>query len=1088
MIESRNDVLNLARGVRQQAKSLGIEMWPEGPRLRYRALDGSIPISMRDALAGVRTEVLDILRQERSEEDHLVPMSWNQFGMWHDQVDAGAPLGLNLGHAVQLEQPIRLELLTQAAQVLVDRHEVLRTDFPRTAQAAGNHGRPNRRVWGFRPIVVDQGSTTAPHALDGVLDALIHHPFDLEEAPLFRVYHVPLSAGGQVILLVAHHLVVDGLSMRFLGQELAQVYHSLATDAPLRKSRSPTDVFSQFIDVQERYLEESAERARVYWNEVFTPKVPDLTLPLVRRASHAPRRACVLERVVGTESSDRIDSFSRQSVTTPFETLLTAYLAVLRRVTHQHDVVVGTAVNGRGIADLAGALGSFVNLLPIRTRSPRGCSFKELLRETSSAVRSAQEFESYPYPLLVKELRETGAFIAPPVQTTFGLTDLEVFVKASAEEQPDEELKILSLSQADAQFPVSLDITRRGVDYHASWRYDPDALSERVVDGWACAFEGLLEKALDMPDEPLDEMLLTSFEAEESAGPSRAIGPSVSRRFAQHVVHQPNATAVTDSASSWTYEELSDRARGYTAALYELDAGPSPRVGVCMKRSSELVAALLGVFGAGGVYVPLDPTYPKRRLEHMASATGLSAIITDLPKAPLSGTGIPTIRRGFGDTPPAGLHDVSLDQPAYVMFTSGSSGEPKGVEVSQRALANVLSSVAVRPGFEPNDVLLAVTTEAFDISVLELLLPLYCGGSVVIASREARADGRRLGELVRAHDVTVMQATPSTWRMLLTSGWQGDPNLKIFSGGELLTQDLADQLCLRAAELWNLYGPTETTIWSTCARVTQGTAPTVGRAMDNTQLLVVDEALLPVPRGSVGQLLIGGAGVSRGYVSDAELTSERFITLPHSKEHRWYQTGDLVRTDEDGALHFIGRRDGQLKVRGGRIEPGEVEAAIRNVATISQVAVAVSDDRLVAYVINEHGVSIDALRSAVELELPRFMVPSLFIEVSDLPRTLNGKLDRGSLPEVVVSGTETWPPRSPLSNSEQLLAEVWRDLLGLDAVEPDDNFFHLGGHSLMAVECTAVIHTKVGTWLAPRDFFFKSLRQLALSLPDDVKQ
>jgi hypothetical protein len=258
--------------------------------------------------------------------------------------------------------------------------------------------------------------------------------------------------------------------------------------------------------------------------------------------------------------------------------------------------------------------------------------------------------------------------------------------------------------------------------------------------------------------------------------------------------------------------------------------------------------------------------------------------------------------------------------------------------------------------------------------------------------------------------------------------------------------------------------------------------------MDNTQLLVVDEALLPVPRGSVGQLLIGGAGVSRGYVSDAELTSERFITLPHSNEHRWYQTGDLVRTDEDGALHFIGRRDGQLKVRGGRIEPGEVEAAIRNVATISQVAVAVSDDRLVAYLINEHDVSIDALRSAVELELPRFMVPSLFIEVSDLPRTLNGKLDRGSLPEVVVSGTETRPPRSPLSYSEQLLAEVWRDLLGLDAVEPDDNFFHLGGHSLMAVECTAVIHTKVGIWLDPRDFFFKSLRQLALSLPDDVKQ
>jgi amino acid adenylation domain-containing protein len=1087
---SRDDDMKLARGVREQARSLGIEMWAEGPRLRYRAPDGDIPSSLRDALAGVRMDVLEILREERSEQSHLAPMSWNQFGMWHDQVNGGPSPGLNLGHAVRLVAPIRVELLTQATQVLVDRHEVLRTDFPRTAQVAGTGGRPNRRIRGVRPIAVDQRPATTPEALGGVLEALIQAPFDLEEAPLFRVHDVPLAEGGQVILLVGHHLVVDGLTIRLIGRELAQVYAALEADHPLPKSRSPEDAFSRFVDMQERYLAENAEQARAYWNRVFTPKGQQLALPLDRRTPHSQRHAHMVERRLCTELSNRIDRFARDAAATPFETLLTAYIAMLRRVTHQQDVVVGTAVHGRGFADLSRAFGTFVNLLPIRTRSPRDSSFRELLAETIAAVRSAQEFESFPYPLLVQELRETGAFLAPPVKTTFGLTDLEAFVEGSALPKTEQDPEILSLSQADAQFPLSLDMTRRGTDYHACWRYDPDRLLKSVVDGWACAFDVLLENALELPDGPLDAMLLRSFEEAELAGSTRVIGPSVTQRFAAHVIHQPTATATIDSAGSRTYEELSRRADAYTSELRDLDAGPSPRVGVCMERSSELVAALLGVWRAGGVYVPLDPTYPERRLERMASTAGLSAVITDLSENPIPGLGIPTLRSKPGDasSPSPRPLDISPDQPAYVMFTSGSSGEPKGVEISQYALANLLSSFSDSPGFGSSDVLLAVTTEAFDISILELLLPLYCGGSVAIASREDRADGRRLGDLIQAHHVTVMQATPSTWRMLLTSGWQGDPKLKVLCGGERLTSELADQLCVYAAEVWNLYGPTETTIWSTCTRVTQGEPPTLGRAIDNTQLLVVDDLLLPVPAGSVGQLLIGGAGVSRGYVSDEKLTSRRFITLPHSAERRWYQTGDLVRADEDGELHFIGTRDGQVKVRGARIEPGEVEAAIRKAAGISQVAVAVSDDRLVAFLVSEEAVSIDSLRTALEVELPRYMLPSLYIEVSDLPETLNGKLDRGALPELVLSGPATRSPSIALSDREEILAEVWRDLLGLEAVEPDDNFFHLGGHSLMAVECTTLIHSKVGIWLDPRDLFFKSLRQLALSLPKDAAQ
>ncbi len=1088
MIDPREDPLAAARGVRDQARSLGIEIWPEGPRLRYRTRNGDLPVGLRDAFAKVREEVLEIVRHERSIEYHLAPMSWNQFGMWHDQVGLAAPTGLNVGHAVRLDRPIRLEVLTRAAQVLVDRHSVLRTDFPRNSDLSLTDRRPSRRVWGFRPIVLHQCSEAAPEVLSGVLGELVGEPFHLETAPLFRVHHVPISGGGQVVLLVAHHLVVDGLSIRLMGPELARVYQALETDAPLPKSHSPEGVFTQFVEMQERYLEASAERARAHWKQVFTTEVQELALPLDQRRSHAQRRATALERVLRGESVDRIESFSREAAVTPFETLLTIYIAVLRRVTHQQDLVVGTAVHGRGVADLAGALGNFVNVLPIRTTSALTCSFRELLTETTSAVRSAQEFESYPYPLLVRDLRAAGAFLAPPVQTTFGLTDLEGFVGASAVQKPDENLEVLSVSQADAQFPISLDMTRHGRDYHASWRYDPDSLSDGLVSGWAHAFEALLQRALDMPDHPLDKVLLTSFKEEESVGPSRAIGPPVIQRFAAQVLDCPQAIATIDASGSWTFEELSHRALGYSSALSELGTGPCPRVGVCMSRSSEFVAALLGVLGAGGVYVPLDPTYPKRRLEYMASVADLSVIITDFTEDPLPGVAVPKIRSGQHGTHHRPFIDVSLDQPAYVMFTSGSSGQPKGVEVTHRALANLLSAISREPGFKSTDVLLAVTTESFDISVLELLLPLYCGGTVVVASRDDRADGRRLAELIEAHDVTVMQATPSSWRMLYASGWTGHPDLKILCGGERLTQELADKLCQHSEEVWNLYGPTETTIWSTCARVKGGATPTLGRAIDNTKLLVVDDQLRPLHKGSIGQLLIGGAGVSLGYVSDVELTSDRFITLPHSGDLRWYQTGDLVRTDADGALEFIGRSDEQLKVRGGRVEPGEIEEAIRKLGSITDVAVGVTDERIVAYVVNETGTSIDALRRSLELELPRFMLPSLFIEVSDLPRTLNGKLDRGSLPLPAVNGTTQDPPRIQLSYAEELLAEVWCSLLGLETVQPDDNFFHLGGHSLLVVECAAVVHAKVGVWLDPRDFFFKSLRQLGRSLPDDTQQ
>ncbi|HEX8273213.1 MAG TPA: amino acid adenylation domain-containing protein [Longimicrobiaceae bacterium] len=525
----------------------------------------------------------------------------------------------------------------------------------------------------------------------------------------------------------------------------------------------------------------------------------------------------------------------------------------------------------------------------------------------------------------------------------------------------------------------------------------------------------------------------------------------------------PDRVAVEGGDGALTYAELDRRAGAVAAGLRARGIGPESRVAIFVDRSAGMLAALLGVLKAGGAYLPLDPAYPADRIAYILEDSGARAVLTERALAgalpAFAGEVVLLDEIPAGDAGAAGA-PVAPENLAYVIYTSGSTGKPKGVQVPHRAVVNFLHAMRERPGLAADDVLLAVTTLSFDIAGLELFLPLAVGARVVVASREAAADARLLAERIASSGATAMQATPATWRMLLASGWGGHPGLRALCGGEALDGELARRLRPQVAELWNLYGPTETTIWSTAQRVdaTDGPPP-IGRPIGNTRVYVLDDALDPVPPGVEGELCIAGDGVARGYLHRPELTAERFVPEPGGGGATMYRTGDLVRGGAE--IRYLGRIDHQVKVRGFRIELGEIEAALARLPAVRQAVVAAREDgtgerALAAYLVAEPGglPPVGELRAALAAELPEYMVPSAFVELEALPLTPNGKTDRRALPAPgdaarVRTGAEYLAPRTSL---EEVLCATWAEVLGVERIGVRDNVIDLGAHSVMATQ------------------------------------
>jgi amino acid adenylation domain-containing protein len=1038
-------------------------------------------------------------------------LSDGQRGLWLlEQMAPG--LGVcNLGGAARTRSPVNPATLQRAFCRLAQRHPALRTTF-------GIRGdEPYQRVEpDLAPaFVVHDASRWSAAELSERLREELYRPFDLERGPLLRAGLWRLDGGESVLSLGVHHLVADLGSLAVMMRDLGALYSEEEGGAAAALAPVPISFLDHLRRQEERIAGEAGDRLRAYWHDRLTAPLPGTELPTDRPRPPVQtyEGSAVTLRLPG-EVADRLRALGRVRGASLYTILAGSFLALLHRYTGQRDLIIGSPTSGRGAAGLDHLVAYLVNPVALRVGVDGDSSFAALLERVRESVFGAFDHMDYPFIRLVEELQPARDVSRAPIfQLAFALqrahlpelAGLGGFVLGEGEAEIDcggLRLSSLEARPERVQFDLMLVAAERGHALGFAVQY-ATALFDRVtIERFAEHFGRLTTAALDSPQIPLADLPLLGLEEEHQLLVEWNVTASLYDReaglyalFAAQAAERPEAPALGFEGVWWSYGDLARRAEELADVLLGLGVGPEVLVGIAMERSLEMVAALLAVLAAGGAYVPMDPSYPEERLAFMLEDSRISVLLTQkrlVGRFPA--VAVPLVLVDLGQVVgagPAGARPPGLVRPeslAYVIYTSGSTGRPKGVQIANAAVINLLTSLRDRLGFTRADVLLAVTTLSFDIAGLELFLPLISGARVEIVTAETAANGERLRAVLDRNEVTVMQATPATWRLLLDAGWKGSRELSILCGGEALPRDLSERLLEASGSLWNVYGPTETTIWSTGLRVLpDGVAGSIGRPLANTRIHLLSRELAALPAGVPGELHIGGDGLSRGYRGRPDLTAERFVPDPFSTARgeagaRLYRTGDLARYLPDGELQFLGRLDHQVKVRGFRIELGEVESALAVYPGVSAAAVIVRQDLpggpgLAAFLVMAvgEGPGIGALRDHLASCLPGYMIPARFAVLAALPLTPNGKVDRKALAGVrleraaEVDGRIMRPaPPNPL---QEMLAALFAEVLGLEAVDLHESFFALGGHSLLAIQLASRVRRAHGVELPLRTLF-----------------
>jgi amino acid adenylation domain-containing protein len=1051
--------------------------------------------ALRQASAGLLPPPLSPAGREGE-----LALSFAQQRMWVlDQIEGGTA-AYSLAGALDLRGTLDEGALRRALDTVVARHEVLRTVFRqvdgRPAPVVLADGSP-----GFA-VVELSGEDASEAALVRRLRDRAMAPFDLARGPLVRVTLFRLGPERHVLLLCSHHVVSDGWSMGVFVRELTTFYEQLVSGREPELPPLPVQ-YSDFAAWQRAWLQgDVIDRQLAFWRAKLQGAPGVLDLPTDKPRPPVPsHRGERISFTLPPSLQQRLAEISRREGATMFMTLLTAFQVMLFRYSGQADVVVGMPVANRSRPEIEGLIGFFANTLLLRTDLTGNPRWRDLLGQVRANTLDALAHQDLPFERLVEDLRpERDASRNPLFQVMFALQNVP---------RPRLDLKGLAVTPLEvdrqtAQVDLTLYVHETEEGLKGVFEYATDLWDAATITRMCGHLERLLSGLVDSPEARLSELpLLSASEVLRLADWNETTRPFPAASVHDLVLEQarrtPERIAAEAGGERLTYGALAERSALLAEHLSGLGVGPDARVGIYMERSLGMLVALLGVLRAGGAYVPLDPSYPRERLAHMVEDSGLQVVLTESAlkdRMPREGpTAVCIDEEWPGPRKPPQAADPS--HLAYVIYTSGSTGKPKGVAVTHRSLVNLLASMGATPGLGAHDVLLSVTTLSFDIAGLEIYLPLLAGAKLVLAGREESSDGHRLEELIESTGATVMQATPATWRLLLEAGWAGSKGLRVLCGGEAMPRELASELVGRAAEVWNVYGPTETTIWSSAWRVEAGPGPIlIGSPIANTTLHVLDRDLNPLPVGVGGELYIGGDGLARGYWGRPDLTAERFVPDPFSRQlgARMYQTGDLARRLPDGSIECLGRLDHQVKVRGFRIELGEIESSLRRHPGVEGAVVLAQDllggdRRLVAYL--AHGSSgqpnVTALRNHLKASLPTYMIPSSFVFLDRFPLTPNGKVDRKALARFesgLTSGARSHvAPRTPV---EAFIAETWREALGIDRVGIRDNFFDLGGHSLLAMRVLSAIEKRTGHRFHPRDIIFQTLEQLAAGCPAEL--
>ncbi|MBV1854816.1 non-ribosomal peptide synthetase [Catellatospora tritici] len=958
-----------------------------------------------------------------------------QHGMWLTERLGLAGTAYHMPLPVRLDGPLDVDRLTSAVAAVVAGQPVLGSAFAEVGD----------RVRLVPATCLPTLEVVAPPAdVEAFVREATLAPFDLAAGPLVRFTLAPLAPDRHLLLIVAHHLVFDGESKEILLAELAAAYSGRAA--------APAPAFVEFADAQTARIEQLVPAASAHWTTAYAP-AGEPSLPGLRGRGGAAATP-------GTTVRSELDAMALRDVAarlgaTVFEVVLAGLLTLLDRYGDPAPTV-GVDLGTRP-RDAHGTVGLFVNELPMTVPATapddHGTAADQVTR-VRGLLRSAYPLRDVPLSRAVSGLSPRAALT--PVSVSYrrrtrpepDFAGLAVRVDWTAHHHASRNTLHLQLldDPAATALPVLL-------------HYDPARLDRRDAERVAGHLRALLDGFARTPEAPRHDLdLLAAAERDRllrtwnDTARDLDLAATLTGLVGAQVAATPDAVAVVAADRTLTYAQLAAEADTIAADLAGRGVGSGDLVAVCLPRTSHLLPALLGVLRTGAAYLPLDPEHPAaRRADLLADAR---------PSALVSASDGAVMITGLEPEPRQVEHDL-----CYVIYTSGSTGRPKGVRITHPNVVNLLHALPEVAPTGPGDVWLAVAPAAFDMSVPELWLPLATGGTTVLATAEQSRDGERLLALLRAHRITHAHLTPSTWRRLVDAGYD-EPHVTAFSGAEALPDPVAAEVRKRSLRLVNLYGPTETTVWSTAAEIVDGAPVTIGRPLANTTAYVLDGGLRPVPEGVIGELCLGGAGVARGYLDRPELTAARFVDTPWG---RLYRTGDRVRHLPDGSLEFHRRVDEQVKVRGFRIEPGEVEAHLRTLPSVSDAAVAVDGDALVAYLVGDPAPV--RLRELLAEQLPAHLVPSSFVRVDELPRNANGKLDRSAL--VGLTGTVLTPQASPRAFTGLSLQvyEIWREVLGHGEFGPDDDLFDLGGHSLTVTKIAARLRQRLGVDLPLHVFF-----------------
>ncbi len=1026
-----------------------------------------------------------------------LPLSFAQERLWfihhlHGSVQYHLPWVYRLNGRVDRER------LANAFLTIIERHTILRTVI---AEAEGEPYAVCRPAHEWRMGYRKEALTAAEKY--AAADAFVRTPFDLTADFPLRVLLISTGEEEHMLVGVVHHIAFDGWSVGILIQELTALYQNPLAQLPLLPIQ-----YSDFAAWQKQTISDDViTQQAAYWKENLAAVqscalLTDFVRPAVERHTGA-----VVSIPISKPLTEALAALSRQEGVTLFMTLLAAYQVLLYRYTGQTDTCVGTPVAGRRQEEVEGLIGFFVNTLPLRNPVNAGDTFRDILLRVKQAALGAYENQDISFERIVEELALTRDLSRSPIfQVMFALQQ-EV---PRSIQLGDVQGLAESPATITAQYDLSLEATQTPDGLIFSLTYCTALYKAATAMGMLDHYVNLLEAVVaDAGQEAGQLSMLTADEQHQllyrfndTAMPIPE-PCSIIAWFHQQVLHRPSATALVFDGEVFCYRQLDEQSNQLAHYLRQSGIKQHDLIPVAMQRSTTMIITLLAVLKTGAAFIPVDPVFPEDRVQYMLEDAQCRWMIThdacqDLAAYHGQATIIntDTCSAAIAGMPQSPLHTTAAaDDLVYTIYTSGSTGKPKGVMIEQRSLVNFIMAMQRLLHTGPDCAFYAVTTFCFDIFYLEMFLPLLSGGKLILADRETVQDGYRLRKALAQHRPTHMQAVPAMWRLLLDCDWCNEENIQVLVGGEAVSVPLKEELTrLCQQPVWNLYGPTETTIWSTAGLLPAGDVVTIGRPIGNTQVYITDAQLGLQPIGVPGELYIGGNGLARGYLNRPELTAEKFIIHSFDEQahshQRIYRTGDIAKWLPDGRLVYLGRADEQVKIRGYRIEPGEIEALLLQAAGVRQTVVLAQEDsrqerQLVAFIVpDEHYTQPDIIQY-LQKHLPAYMVPAIWVTVPHIPQTPNGKADRKALLNNTVMPLATREYAEARNSTEEMLVAIWQDTLGVAQVGIHDNFFELGGHSLQAMRIISAIRKRMGKEIPVKMLFqFPAIALLAPRLSD----